>query len=196
MKSKASPQCSQSRIKKTVVKLAGLYLSRRISLAEILMITGLSRNISSQIQSGHHTPRWGMKTTMNECLLHQHTQGNQPETKKMIVEVIRKIGLRTICGGTSSLSSEGGIVNDKGDDSFSSFNCAVPAKIALNDNVTSCLNKITQKTKQQTNALMMQFLDCQAQTRKCRSGNSMRCISLKASSACKNRISCQCDFLP
>ena len=54
---------------------------------------------------------------------------------------MKEVGFGATCGGSSSLSLDGDILNCNGGDSFSSFNQAACKKIAFNNNVTSFLNK-------------------------------------------------------
>ena len=83
----------------------------------------------------------------------------------MIVKVMKEVGHSATCCGSSSLSSDGSVLDDNGVDSFFLFNQAAHTQIAFNDSVTSCINEMTEETNNQTqqlaNALMMLLLDHQ-----------------------------------
>lgn len=80
-----------------------------------------------------------------------------------MIKTLQEVGLGAKCGGSSSLLLDGSILNNNDSDSLTSNT----GKIALYDYMTSCLTKMTKEmnnqTKQQADAIMIQFLDHQTQ---------------------------------
>ena len=82
----------------------------------------------------------------------------------MIIEVIKEVGFVGNFGASMSLD---GRIADNNGDSLASLDQASVAKITFYENMTFCLNKTTEEmnnqTKQQADAIMMQYMDHQTQ---------------------------------
>ena len=82
----------------------------------------------------------------------------------MIVEVMKEVGFVRNSGASTLL--DGSIVDNNGN-SWASLDQASVTRITYYENMTSCLTKMMEEmnnqTKQQADAIMMQYLDCQMQ---------------------------------